>query len=159
MQTKPEQQSTEAVLDYNISDLDLENTSDALETDSESGFEHSRYPSYCSRKSDDSDSSENGWDSDSSENGWDSDDYSGSASSYSEESDASDASDASDESNLSRHTDESDSRSEITGAEEAGDTSDTDKYNDGVLLGDLQPQCTCQCAVHAPEMRGWSNAS
>ncbi|KAA8621956.1 hypothetical protein PtrV1_06457 [Pyrenophora tritici-repentis] len=147
MQTEPEQQSTEAVPDYDISDLDLEHTSDALETDSESGFEHSRYPSYCSRKSDDSDSSENGWDSD---------DYSGSASSYSEESDASDASD---ESNLSRHTDESDSRSEITGAEEASDTSDTDEYNDGVLLGDLQPQCTCQCAVHAPEMRGWSNAS
>jgi hypothetical protein len=124
-------------------------TRDASETDSESDSEHalSRYLSYRSRQSGDSDSSETTWDSD---------DHSDSASSYNEESDASDASE---ESNSSRHTDESDSSSDISDAEEASGISDADEYDDGVLLGDLPPQCTCQCAVHAPGVGGWFNGS
>jgi hypothetical protein len=118
-------------------------TCDVSETDSEPDVEDalSRYRSYCSRQSDESDSSDTAWDSD---------DYSDSASSYSE---ASDASDVSDESNSSRHTEESNSSNDIIGAEEAGGTSDFDEYDDGVVLWDMQPQCTCRCAVHAPEMR------
>ncbi|CAG5155344.1 uncharacterized protein ALTATR162_LOCUS3615 [Alternaria atra] len=134
MQIKPEQPTEETVPDCDISDLDLEQTCDTSETDSESDVEHalSRCLSYCSRQSDESDSSEDAWDSD---------DHSNLASSYSKESDASDVSE------------ESNSSSGIIGAEEASHTSDSDEHDDGVLLWDMQPQCTWQCAVHAPEMR------